>query len=149
MKTDLLKKHIKEYQLKIESDKISYEKDKSERVERSRYYKNWTSEKIDKMTEEQFYEFVSQLWAMLIYGAIKNMLWINWLQNNSPKLKNELNILLWSDEPVRENRWNRFRSKIKGMGPAMMSELLCHMFILSVCSLEQTGLRWFWLSWSS
>ena len=41
------------------------------------------------------------------------------------KIGKELSNLVWGESAV-EKRWDRFRSKIKGMGPAMMSEILCH-----------------------
>jgi hypothetical protein len=45
--------------------------------------------------------------------------------NSIGKIKTELSILLWGKESI-ESRWDRFRTSIKGMGPAMMSEILCH-----------------------
>jgi hypothetical protein len=40
-------------------------------------------------------------------------------------VREELANLIWGSSPI-EQRWDRFRKTIKGMGPAMMSELLAH-----------------------
>jgi len=47
--------------------------------------------------------------------------------NNLDLLKEKLAWFIWSEEPIEE-RWNSFRSEIKGFGPAMMSELLCSVY---------------------
>ncbi|MEA3231560.1 MAG: hypothetical protein U9Q05_07400 [Thermodesulfobacteriota bacterium] len=77
------------------------------------------------MTEEQFYEFIAKLWAMLIWGNKKYVVDKLIADNTFPGIKKELSKLLWDDSAI-EKRWDRFLSKIKGMGPAMMSEILCH-----------------------
>ena len=33
-----------------------------------KYYKGYTSDKIASMNEEEFYEYISKLWAMIIWG---------------------------------------------------------------------------------
>ena len=125
MDKNLLKKHISKYIRNTNSDKAAYEQDKKERSERSTYYKSWTPEKLNSMAEEQFYEFIAKLWAMLIWGNKKYVVDKLIEDNTFGKLKQELAKLLWDKHPI-EKRWDRFRSTIKGMGPAMMSELLCH-----------------------
>jgi hypothetical protein len=125
MDTALLKKHITKYIHSIKSDKDAYEQDREERMERSKYYQGWTPEKLESMTEEQIYEFISKLWAMLIWGNKKYVVDKLISDNSFERLKQEISKLLWDEDPI-EKRWDRFRSKIKGMGPAMMSEILCH-----------------------
>ena len=125
MNSALLKKHLSKYIKNINDDRVSHEEDKSERAEKSAYYKSWTPKKFKAMTEEQFYEFIAKLWAMLIWGNKKYVVDKLIADNALPGIKNELSKLLWDDSPI-EKRWDRFRSKIKGMGPAMMSELLCY-----------------------
>ena len=39
-----------------------------ERETRKNYYKCYDYEKILKMDEEEFYEYISKLWAMIIWG---------------------------------------------------------------------------------
>lgn len=125
MKDKLLIKHIEEYINKINADKAAFDQDKAERAERAKYYQGWTANKIATMTEEHFYEFMAKLWAMLIWGNKKYVVDKLIADNSFEKIKLELSNLLWLDEPI-EKRWDRFRSNIKGMGPAMMSEILCH-----------------------
>jgi hypothetical protein len=125
MRKELLQRHIAEYIKKIDADKAAFAQDKSERAERAAYYQNWTSEKIATMSEEQFYEYMARLWAMLIWGNKKYVVDKVIADNTFQKIKNELSNLVWNDESI-EKRWDRFRSNIKGIGPAMMSEILCH-----------------------
>ena len=125
MDTSLLKKHISKYIQQIESDKIGYQRDKKERFERSEYYKSWTPEKLIHMTEEQFYDFIAKLWAMLIWGNKRYVVDKLIQEHSFDDVKDNIAELIWGGEPIRE-RWNNFRSNIKGMGPAMMSEILCH-----------------------
>jgi len=125
MDTKLLQKHISEYIKSIKTDKATFEQDQTERAERAAYYQSWTPEKLGSMTEEQFSEFMVKLWAMLIWGNKKYVVDKLISDNSFPKLKRELSRLLWDKEPL-EKRWDHFRSSIKGMGPAMMSEILCH-----------------------
>lgn len=126
MDTKLLEKHIAQYLKFIKDDKVAYEQDKADRAGRLAYYQSWTPQKLESMTEEQFYEFIAKLWAMLIWGNKKYVVDKLILDNSFPKLKKELSNLLWDKEPI-EKRWDRFRSAIKGMGPAMMSEMLCYL----------------------
>jgi len=125
MNSDLLRKHISEYIRKISSDKVAYEQDKKERSERAAYYRSWTATKLESMIDEQFYEFISKLWAMLIWGNKKYVVDKLIADNTFGELKKELAKLIWDKDSI-EKRWDHFRSKIKGIGPAMMSELLCH-----------------------
>lgn len=125
MDTTLLKKHINKYLHSIKSDKDTYEQDKVERIERSKYYQGWTPGKLESMTQEQMYGFISKLWAMLIWGNKKYVVDKLITDNSFEGLKQEVSKLLWDKDPI-EKRWDQFRSKIKGIGPAMMSELLCH-----------------------
>lgn len=125
MNKALLKKHISEYLRKVSADKQAHEADKAERAQRAAYYRSWTPDKLSDMTEEQFYEFVAKLWAMLIWGNKKYVVDKLIAENSFQELKKEIARLVWDDDPI-ESRWDRFRSKIKGMGPAMMSEILCH-----------------------
>ncbi len=76
------------------------------------------------MTEEVIYEYLSKLWAMLIWGnkhyVVDKIIEDNGLQD----LRENLADLVWGERDIIE-RWDDFRSKIKGMGPAMISEILC------------------------
>lgn len=68
MNIALLKKHISAYKQNLLKDPEKHLKDLSERQERIAYYQSWTKERILSMTEEDFYDYLSRLWAMLIWG---------------------------------------------------------------------------------
>jgi hypothetical protein len=77
------------------------------------------------MNEDDLYEYFGKLWAMLIWGNKRYAIDQIIKKNGLDLLLSELGELLWGSSPI-ENRWDRFREGITGVGPAMMSELLCH-----------------------
>ena len=124
MNKDLLQKHIKNYQKEKASNPEQFQEEWTEREEHIKKYQGYDKTKIHSMDEEDLYEYISPLWAMQIWGN-KRYVTDNLVEDNGLKyLKEELIELLWSNEPI-EQRWDRFRKNIKGMGPAMISELLC------------------------
>jgi hypothetical protein len=124
MNKDLLKKYIHEFisDSKIYPDKFN--EDWKERLDIIGYYQSFSREKMLKMTEEDIFEYISKLWAMLIWGnkhyVVDKLIEVNTL----PHFKKLLIELVWGKGEIIE-RWNNFRSHIKGMGPAMISEILC------------------------
>ena len=48
-----------------------YEENWAERKERKEYYQSFTKDKLLAMTEEEFLEYISKLWSMLIWGNKK------------------------------------------------------------------------------
>ncbi len=125
MNAELLKKHIERYQKRHIEDKAKYDAEKTERKERTKYYRAFTKEKILSMSEDDFFEYVAKLWAMLIWG--NKQYYVDKLINDNgiEKVRQELSELVWGNDGI-EARWDRFRKEIKGMGPAMMTEILCH-----------------------
>lgn len=98
-----------------------------EREDRKQYYSSYTKEKLLSMDEDEFYEYISKLWAMIIWGN-KQYIINKYIQDNGfEKLKQNLAYLLYGKDSL-EIRWNKFKKKIKGFGPAMMSELLCYIY---------------------
>lgn len=124
MNDTLLKKHIRNYKERRKKNPAQYQSDMEERDKEARRYFNCSKEDILKMDEEGLYEYISPLWAMLIWGNKRYVVDKLIDDNGLDTLKSELIVLLWSDKSIEE-RWDRFRKKIKGMGPAMISELLC------------------------
>lgn len=124
MNKELLKKHIKNFlhNLKEEPDKLKG--DMQERNDRISYYQKWTRDRILKMTEEDLLEYLSKLWAMLIWGNKRYVVNKMIEDNGFTSLKKELAELVWGKDPV-EKRWDKAGKSIKGMGPAMRSEILC------------------------
>jgi hypothetical protein len=68
---------------------------------------------------------VSKLWAMLIWGNKRYVVDKLLADHGLPTIRQELAALAWDGASI-DLRWDRFRSRIKGMGPAMMSEVLAH-----------------------
>lgn len=125
MNIDLLRKHIQKYKSCIAQDPDKYNTDSADRRERRDYYQSWTKQRLLSMTEDDFDEYLGKLWAMLIWGNKKYVSNKLIVEHGFETLKEELAELVWGSASA-EQRWDRFRNRIKGMGPAMMSEILSH-----------------------
>ena len=125
MNTTLLRKHIDQYIKGLDSNREQRDNDVQERSDRSIYYRSWTADRIQQMTEGEFATYVSKLWAMLIWGNKKYVVDKLIEDNGFDALKTELADFVWGSDPL-EKRWDRFRKNVKGLGPASMSEILCH-----------------------
>jgi len=68
MDKNLLGKHIENYMGRFEDDKSKLKEDYRERQEKVDYYQSWTEDKILEMDRNDFKKYISQLWAMLIWG---------------------------------------------------------------------------------
>ena len=97
----------------------------NERKERRAYYQSFTKDKILGMTEEDFLEYMSKLWSMLIWGNKKYVVDKMIADNGFENLKKQLVELLYGKSPL-EKRWNSFLKTVKGLGPASISELLTY-----------------------
>lgn len=123
MNKELLIKQLDNYLNKIKNE--SDISDLQERNNREEYYKSYTSDKILAMNEDEFYDYISKLWAMIIWGN-KHYIVDKYINDNGfANLKKSIAYLLYGDDSI-EIRWDNFKEKIKGFGPAMMSELLCY-----------------------
>ena len=76
-----------------------------------------------KMTAEDVFSLLSPLWAMGMWGnkhyKIDNLIETNGLELIRAQFAN----LLYGEETLAK-RWDEFRQKINGIGPAIMSEIL-------------------------
>ncbi len=124
MNKEILLKHVRHFVEQTQKNIEKYENDYQERADHIKYYSNYTGDKILKMTTDDIYEYLSGLWAMLIWGnkhyVVDKIIHDNGLEN----LRENLAKLIWGETDI-EKRWDTFRSNIKGMGPAMISEILC------------------------
>ena len=77
------------------------------------------------MAEEEFLEYISKLWSMLIWGNKKYVVDKLIADNGFSALKKQIAELLYGTSPV-EKRWDVFLKSVKGMGPATISELLTY-----------------------
>ena len=102
-----------------------YEENWNERKERKAYYQSFTKDKLLAMTEEDFLEYISRLWAVLMWGNKKYVVDKLIEDNGFSTLKKQLADLLYGSASV-EKRWDIFLKSVKGMGPATISELLSY-----------------------
>ena len=124
MNNDLLKKHIDNFVSNVKKQPEKYTEDFKERLDLISYYQAFTKEKILSMSEDEIYEYISKLWAMLIWGNKHYVVDKIIDENGIDNFRTRLADFVWSKKDIT-NRWNDFRKNIKGMGPAMMSEILC------------------------
>jgi len=124
MNQDLLKRHVSEYFRYIKKNSQEYKRDMKERNDIVEYYQQWELEKLLSMNDEDVYNYLSELWAMRIWGnkryAVDKIIEENGLNN----FRRNLGELVYGKKDIVE-RWDYFRENIKGMGPAMISEILC------------------------
>lgn len=125
MNKTLLREHIENYLSEKSENPAQFDEDWSEREAHIVKYQGFDESAIRNMNEEDIYEYISPLWAMQIWGN-KRYVTDNLIEDNGLEyLKDQLVYLLWSEKTPIEDRWDSFRKNIKGMGPAMISELLC------------------------
>lgn len=125
MNTQKLNSAISEFTKKKKSNAAYYEENWAERKERKDYYQSFTKDKLIAMTEEDFLEYISKLWSMLIWGNKKYVVDKLIADNGFDTLKKQLAELLYGISSIEE-RWDVFLKSIKGMGPATISELLTY-----------------------
>ena len=97
----------------------------TERKERKAYYQSFTRDKLLAMTEEDFFEYISKLWSMIMWGNKKYVADQLIADNGLDVLKKQLAELLYGAAPI-EKRWTNFLKSVKGIGPATISELLTY-----------------------
>lgn len=102
-----------------------YDDNWTERKERKAYYQSFTKDKLLAMTEEDFFEYISKLWSMIMWGNKKYVADQLIDDNGFDALKKQLADLLYGTAPI-EKRWDGFLKSVKGIGPATVSELLTY-----------------------
>lgn len=75
-------------------------------------------------TEDDLVEMMKPLWAILMWGNKERHILKVIEENGLDYLRKKLANLLYGSDAL-EARWDDFRKNVKGMGPAIMSELLC------------------------
>lgn len=125
MNTTKLASAISAFSKKSKGNAAYYEENWEERQERKEYYQSFTKDKLLAMTEDDFLEYISKLWSMLIWGNKKYVVDKMIADNGFAALKKQLAELLYGKNPI-EKRWDVFLKSIKGMGPATISELLTY-----------------------
>lgn len=102
-----------------------YDDNWTERSERKTYYQSFTKDKLLAMTEEDFFEYMSRLWSMVMWGNKRFVVDKLIADNGFDMLKKQLAELLYGAAQF-EKRWNTFLKSVKGMGPSTISELLTY-----------------------
>ena len=97
----------------------------TERKERKAYYQSFTKDKLLAMTEDDFFEYISKLWSMIMWGNKKYVADQLIADNGLGVLKKQLAELLYGTASI-EKRWTNFLKSVKGIGPATISELLTY-----------------------
>lgn len=124
MNNELLRKHVQQFVLDSVQNTKKFDDDFNERNDLVNYYRSFTEEKILSMCDEDAYEYISKLWAMLIWGN-KHYVVNKIIEDNGlDKFRKHLAQLVWGRKDIAD-RWDTFRDEIRGMGPAMISEILC------------------------
>ena len=124
MRKDVLRERIKKFVTDSHKDQKRFDKDLAERVQITVFYQKFSRERILSMTAEDIYDYLSPLWAMLIWGN-KHYVVDKIVEDNGLELFRQcLAELVWGEDSMAI-RWDSFRRQVKGMGPAMMSEILC------------------------
>lgn len=124
MNRELLREHIKKFISASKKQPEKFNEDFKERLDLISYYQAFTKEKILSMDKDNIYEYLSKLWAMLIWGNKHYVVDKIIEDNGMDNFKMKLSDLVWGSKDISV-RWDKFRTQIKGMGPAMISEILC------------------------
>lgn len=122
-----LQKYLTAFRKWIKSNSAQFDTEKKEREQLSIHVQSYTKERLKQITEEELFDYIAPLWAMTMWGnkhyQINNII----EANGMPLLRVQLSNLIYGEASLAK-RWDEFRSKIKGIGPAIMSELLCKSF---------------------
>ena len=104
-----------------------FQEEINERQERINFYQSFSSDKLLSMTEDDFYRYISRLWAMMIWGNKKFVVDKIITDNGFSDVKKQLAELIFGSNDIIK-RWDHFLKKIKGIGPATISELLSYYY---------------------
>lgn len=124
MNKQILLKAIIKYQKWFATNKKNALLEYKEIEELTIHTRSFTKEILLSMSEEQLYDYISPLWAMAMWGN-KHYQIDNIIESNGMDLLRKQFANLIYGTSLIEKRWDEFRSKVKGVGPAIMSELLC------------------------
>ncbi len=114
---------LSNYKKWADNNKTDVESDLNERHAMCKEMQSYSKERLLKLSEEEFFNLIAPLWAMGMWGNKKYYL-DNVIESNGMDLLREQLANLFYGKTSIENRWDKFREKIKGLGPAIISELL-------------------------
>ena len=124
MNEQKLTKYLASYKEWLIKNPSAANEAKQEQMEAQQKAHAFTKERLLSLSEDDLFEYLSPLWAMAMWGnkhyQIDNIIEANGIE----LLRKQFANLIYGEADI-EKRWDDFRSKIKGIGPAIMSELLC------------------------
>ena len=124
MNAQQLKKYLATYNKWVKANKTQATEEQQERDNLAKHIQSYTKEKLLNMSEEDLFDYISPLWAMAMWGnkhyQVDKIIEANGLE----LLRKQFANLIYGTTSI-DKRWDDFRSKIKSVGPATMSELLC------------------------
>ena len=124
MNPQQLKKSLTSFQKWFKINKSQAALEQKEREKLSEAIQNYTIERLQTMSEDDFFDYIAPLWAMAMWGnkhyQIDNII----EANGMPLLREQFTNLIYGKTSI-DKRWDDFHTKIKGNGPANMSEMLC------------------------
>ncbi len=123
MDKDLFISSLGKYHKWTLENKKQVEADFQERHEMCGEMQAFTKDKLTNLTEDEFFDMIAPLWAMRIWGNKKYYI-DSLIESNGMILIREQLCNLFYGKSSIASRWDDFRTKIKGIGPAIMSELL-------------------------
>lgn len=80
-------------------------------------------ENVGKLTEDDIKKIIVKLWASQIWGNKEYLVNTIISRNGIEKLREEFKALLYGKDPL-EDRYDRFRKNVKGLGVASITEIL-------------------------
>lgn len=125
MNVEKLNIAIKQFKSNKVKNASYFDENWAERKERKAYYQSFDKVRLLAMTEDEFLEYISKLWSMLIWGNKKYVVDKLIQDNGFSNLKKHISELLYGSDSI-EKRWDVFLKTVKGMGPATISELLTY-----------------------
>ena len=114
---------LSNYKKWADRNKAEVEADFNERHAMCKEMQSYTKERLQNLSEEEFFNLIAPLWAMRMWGNKKYYL-DNVIESNGIDLIRKQLVNLFYGKASIESRWDEFREKIKGLGPAIISELL-------------------------
>ena len=115
--------YLKQYHQWLQSHKVKAKEDLAERENYAKEMRKYDKNRLLNMSAEDVYDLLSPLWAMAMWGN-KHYKIDNLIETNTIELmRSQFANLLHGKDPLAK-RWDEFRQKVKGIGPAIMSEIL-------------------------
>src|SRR5690606_26107020 len=116
--------HIQNFMRRAQAESSEFTQHWNARREMTAFYQSFTKDRLLSLSTDELYEYLASLWAMLMWGN-KRYVVDKIIENNGlVGVRQHLADLVWGETDI-ELRWNTFRKAVKGMGPAMISEILC------------------------